>query len=47
MRLLAWIGLAPIAGGIVALGLTYGVRWARIAASLALLLVLAGLVVRG
>ena len=47
MRLLAWIGLAPIAGGIVALGLTYDVRWARIAASLALLLIFAGLVVRG
>ena len=47
MRLLAWIGLAPIAGGIVALGLTYGIRWARIAALLALLLVFAGLVSRG
>lgn len=47
MRLLAWIGLAPIAGGIVALGLTYDVRWARIAASLAFLLIFAGLVVRG
>lgn len=47
MRLLAWIGLVPAAGGIVALGLTYDVRWARIAASLALLLVFAGLVVRG
>jgi hypothetical protein len=47
MRLLAWIGLAPIAGGIVALGLTYGVRWARAAALLALLLVFAGLVSRG
>ena len=47
IRLLAWIGLVPAAGGIVALGLTYDVRWARIAASLALLLVFAGLVVRG
>jgi hypothetical protein len=47
MRLLAWIGLAPVAGGVVALGLTYGVRWARTAALLALLLVLAGLVSRG
>lgn len=47
MRLLAWIGLAPVAGGMVALGLTYGARWARIAASLSLLLVFAGLVVRG
>jgi hypothetical protein len=47
MRLLAWIGLAPVAGGIVALGLTYGIRWARTAALLALLLVFAGLVSRG
>lgn len=43
LRLLAWIGLAPVAGGIVLLGLTYGVRWARVAALLAPLLVLAGL----
>lgn len=47
MRLLAWIGLAPAAGGIVALGLAYGVRWARIAALSALLLVFAGLISRG
>jgi hypothetical protein len=47
MRLLAWIGLVPAAGGIVALGLTYDVRWARTAALLALLLVFAGLVLRG
>lgn len=47
MRLLAWIGLVPAAGGIVALGLTYGVRWARTAALLALLLVFAGLASRG
>lgn len=47
MRLLAWIGLVPAAGGIVALGLTYGVRWARTAALLAPLLVLAGLVSGG
>jgi hypothetical protein len=47
MRLLAWIGLVPATGGIVALGLTYDIRWARTAASLALLLVFAGLVARG
>jgi hypothetical protein len=46
-RLLAWVGLVPAAGGVVALGLTYGVRWARTAALLALLLALAGLVSRG
>lgn len=46
MRLLAWIGLVPVAGGIVALSLTYDLRWARIAALLALLLILAGLVLR-
>ena len=44
IRLLTWIGLAPVAGGIVLLGLTYGVRWARLAALLAALLVLAGFV---
>lgn len=43
LRLISWIGLAPIAGGIVLLGLTYGIRWARIAASLAVALVVAGL----
>lgn len=47
MRLLAWIGLAPIAGGIVALGLTYDIRWARTAGLFAVLLVFAGLVLRG
>lgn len=44
LRLLTWIGLAPIAGGIVLLSLTYGVRGARVGALPALLLVLAGLV---
>jgi hypothetical protein len=43
MRLLTWIGLAPLAGGIVLLGLTYGIRWARGSALLAVLLVVAGI----
>ncbi|WP_025587544.1 DUF3325 family protein [Sphingomonas sp. UNC305MFCol5.2] len=47
MRLLAWVGLAPVAGGIVLLGLTFGVRWAQVAALLAALLVLAGLASSG
>lgn len=41
-RLLTWIGLAAVAGGIVLLSLTYGVRWARLAAMLAVSLVVAG-----
>lgn len=44
MRLLAWVGLAPVAGGIVLLGLTYGVGWARITAPFAILLVLVGII---
>lgn len=46
MRLLNWIGFAAVAGGIVLLSLTYGVRWARIAAVLALLSILAAPVLR-
>ncbi|NIJ20358.1 hypothetical protein FHS95_002050 [Sphingomonas naasensis] len=44
LRLLSWIGLVAVAGGIVLLSLTYGVRWARSAALLAIALVVAGLV---
>jgi len=44
LRLISWIGLGALAAGIVLLGLTYGVRWARIGALLAIALVVAGLI---
>jgi hypothetical protein len=44
IRLITWIGLTPIAGGIVLLAITYGLRWARITALLAIALVFAGIV---
>lgn len=47
MRLITWIGLAPLAAGLILLGLTYGVRWARIAAALAAVLVVAGVIAGG
>jgi len=44
LRLLTWIGLTPVAGGIVLLAITYGLRWARITALLAIAMVFAGIV---
>ena len=47
LRLITWIGLVPAGSGIVLFGLTYDVRWARIAALLAALLILAEPVLGG
>lgn len=44
IRLITWIGLVPVAGGIVLLAIAYDMRWARIMALLAVALVFAGIV---